>query len=427
MMLAFSFTIIAPALFVPIAEATPEGDLVNEMNAVYQYIDINGRQALADTRQQLNNLVANDPNGTNPNGIEPVITPLINAMNTTQAGIDAVNALGGEAATRQELVNIAGAVGSLYYTSDSAEMQNRLTTLKTNYKDTFYTLFGNNVTLDYLANYLIASRGKFTMALNTPNSSLTEAERTALGTTLRDAILFGDNSKLVVAMPILVKYAMRAAIADYPDFDQKLSNIGWSTDLLVAQHNILANLVDNQTRDAELALARASVRSQAAISKGGVTINPVGITREDTIPFGTDVSYILTIMGQDATGLVDWVSSNTNVATLDNVADMQLHPVATGTTEIIAYRANGIPADDWILKLNVTVQATVTYGDVNNDGAIDINDVVLVAKNVAGTHVFNANQAIAANVNGDNTIDINDVVLIAKHVAGTLPTFPVQQ
>jgi hypothetical protein len=63
-----------------------------------------------------------------------------------------------------------------------------------------------------------------------------------------------------------------------------------------------------------------------------------------------------------------------------------------------------------------------TYGDVNDDGAIDIRDIVLIRQYVAnydddlGTSTVALVEA-AADVNADGAIDIKDIVLLRQYVA----------
>ena len=69
---------------------------------------------------------------------------------------------------------------------------------------------------------------------------------------------------------------------------------------------------------------------------------------------------------------------------------------------------------------------TVVYGDVNDDGEIDVTDAVLVLKHITDTSTLNAQQQIAANVNGDTEIDITDAVLILKHITDPNTPFPIE-
>ena len=60
----------------------------------------------------------------------------------------------------------------------------------------------------------------------------------------------------------------------------------------------------------------------------------------------------------------------------------------------------------------------VTKGDVNQDGSIDVLDLVRVQKAIIGLTTLNADQFAAADVNGDGTVDIIDLIRIQKHILG---------
>ena len=56
---------------------------------------------------------------------------------------------------------------------------------------------------------------------------------------------------------------------------------------------------------------------------------------------------------------------------------------------------------------------SIIYGDVNNDGAVDISDYIGVANYILG-HAPNGFNEIAADVNNDETIDISDYIGVAN-------------
>lgn len=62
-------------------------------------------------------------------------------------------------------------------------------------------------------------------------------------------------------------------------------------------------------------------------------------------------------------------------------------------------------------------------GDVNNDGAIDVQDVVLTMRQTLNLSGLNEQQKLAADVNGDGAIDVNDVVLIMRYSLGLIESF----
>ena len=63
-------------------------------------------------------------------------------------------------------------------------------------------------------------------------------------------------------------------------------------------------------------------------------------------------------------------------------------------------------------------QPSVLAGDLNNDGVVNILDLVLVASQFGTTGIT------AADLNGDNTVNIQDLVLVAKALSNvsTAPT-----
>ncbi len=62
-------------------------------------------------------------------------------------------------------------------------------------------------------------------------------------------------------------------------------------------------------------------------------------------------------------------------------------------------------------------------GDVNGDGRIDINDVILVMKHILGEKNLDANQQLLADVNGDGIVNIHDAALIRQKSLGLTDTF----
>jgi hypothetical protein len=64
-----------------------------------------------------------------------------------------------------------------------------------------------------------------------------------------------------------------------------------------------------------------------------------------------------------------------------------------------------------------------TKGDVNNSGAVDIVDALLIAQYYVGLNPANFNSALA-DVNCSGGIDIVDALLIAQRYVGLISTFP---
>lgn len=56
-------------------------------------------------------------------------------------------------------------------------------------------------------------------------------------------------------------------------------------------------------------------------------------------------------------------------------------------------------------------------GDTNEDRTVDLRDVVVIARHLAGGWNVTIN-AKNADVNADNTVDLKDVVLLRRYLAG---------
>ncbi len=68
----------------------------------------------------------------------------------------------------------------------------------------------------------------------------------------------------------------------------------------------------------------------------------------------------------------------------------------------------------------------VTYGDINNDGEIDVRDVVLVIQYALELRTLTPDQLKAADVNGDGEVNVLDVTLIKQYSLRVIEEFPVQ-
>ncbi len=68
----------------------------------------------------------------------------------------------------------------------------------------------------------------------------------------------------------------------------------------------------------------------------------------------------------------------------------------------------------------------VTFGDVNDDGKIDVRDVVMVMQYILELKELDDDQIKAADVTGDGEIDVNDVSQIMQYSLGMIDRFTVQ-
>ena len=75
-----------------------------------------------------------------------------------------------------------------------------------------------------------------------------------------------------------------------------------------------------------------------------------------------------------------------------------------------------VEPEDPDANFEIDLTPAAVPGDVNDDGTVDINDVVCIINHMAGTASYDN-----ANVNGDSTVDINDVVAVINNMASLTP------
>lgn len=85
----------------------------------------------------------------------------------------------------------------------------------------------------------------------------------------------------------------------------------------------------------------------------------------------------------------------------------------------IAGKISAFPVEDASVKL-------YTYGDVNEDNAINIDDVTLIQKYTNQEESLLELQKKAADVNGDSKVDMLDAEIIQKKIAGKISDFPIE-
>ncbi|MDY6827488.1 MAG: Ig-like domain-containing protein [Bacillota bacterium] len=76
------------------------------------------------------------------------------------------------------------------------------------------------------------------------------------------------------------------------------------------------------------------------------------------------------------------------------------------------------------LFIFASAAAAATYGDVNDDGNINVLDVVLIQQHVLGLEELTEAQETVADVNGDGNINVQDVTLIMQYALGLVDEFP---
>lgn len=78
-----------------------------------------------------------------------------------------------------------------------------------------------------------------------------------------------------------------------------------------------------------------------------------------------------------------------------------------------------------ILPFPIPALNAAVYGDVNEDGMINVHDVVLVMRYVLGFESLTPRQKTTADVNGDGRVNVLDVNLLLQKTLRLIDQFPV--
>ena len=86
-------------------------------------------------------------------------------------------------------------------------------------------------------------------------------------------------------------------------------------------------------------------------------------------------------------------------------------------------------AHSYALENNISFELLkkIVLGDVNNDGAVNINDVTDIQRNLAELEEFDEYQQLAADANQDGALDISDATAIQMYLADYKLPYPIGQ
>lgn len=154
-----------------------------------------------------------------------------------------------------------------------------------------------------------------------------------------------------------------------------------------------AGLTEQQVKDAYLAFAQA-VRADYG---------------EDT-----PIIFAYGMMTDNANGFVSYAVDAMKAAGDENIYSVKLPKGTSGGVGHPNAAEQATAAE--VLTAFIRKLSSTLAGDVNDDGSVDLSDVVLLAQKVAGWDVT-VNEAVA-NINGKGNTDLSDVVTLAQYVAG---------
>ena len=148
------------------------------------------------------------------------------------------------------------------------------------------------------------------------------------------------------------------------------------------------------------AAAMALVFSQAAVCAFADSAEDQEISNAEGIDVTKDVS-------------ADEVSTDDETST-DEETTAEEEIIAD---EGIAYDAEVLAAEEPIEEEPI-VEEKYTKGDVNNDGNINVTDIVKIAAHIKSKKILSETAQKAADVNDDNKINVTDISIIAAHIKG---------
>lgn len=154
-----------------------------------------------------------------------------------------------------------------------------------------------------------------------------------------------------------------------------------------------------------------------------IKVTTVGTEFKDGDPIPLKVTAI---------GNVTFMSKDESIATVSSTG--VLYPKKSGKAVIVVTASGDNNYNSASTEVNIYVhgatpgptpdpEPTVLKGDVNQDGAVTVNDVTLVQQALAGFVTLNNDQLNAADVTGDMKINVNDCTRIQNYLAGFIEKF----
>ena len=152
-------------------------------------------------------------------------------------------------------------------------------------------------------------------------------------------------------------------------------------------------------------LVSADMGSDGITVKFSKFVDITTVTPESVVIDGFNESYTVApqLLGEDDKYADTFILSGefTNEITAVSV-----------TSDVLSYA--GTPAD--AAEISVT-DSRISKGDVNGDGTVNLKDVVMIRRYIAGGWNVTINESIA-DVNGDGNVNLKDVVMIRRYIAG---------
>jgi hypothetical protein len=123
---------------------------------------------------------------------------------------------------------------------------------------------------------------------------------------------------------------------------------------------------------------------------------------------------------------VTWsLSGNTSASTMIDPVSGTLFVGNDETASTLLVTATLTDGSNRFVSAVVTVTAVTDFllGDVNGNGAVNMQDVMLIYQHYRGKIVLTAEQRLAADVNGNGAVNMQDVMLVYQYYRGKIASF----
>ncbi|BEP30371.1 S-layer homology domain-containing protein [Helicovermis profundi] len=235
---------------------------------------------------------------------------------------------------------------TIYFNSDSSQIESEIASFKTANKSLFTTLLPNS-SADQLINLVIDSKENVA-------DSITTSEKSAL-------VMASTKSTLTTAIENALQTAVGVELdkSKYTTLKTDMQQIGWNSTKLVGTINSIINSL-TIGEDAEAALANAIIRESSTINAN------------TSFYEGNSQTVSLNVL-ESSTNLIKLNSAD---STIVSVSGLTLKGVKKGTTTIYVYRV-GAPESDmnnnvgYIYSFSVTVKEKSTTSGTTPTGTTD--------------------------------------------------------
>jgi len=340
----------------------------NKAVKLYRYMTQDERAVIKTTKTKLENLNTDDS----------LWASVLNGLLTEEV----TERFGNEGQARsalKELVSDVLMIQFLPSTQDVDDLVQEIENIKNENKDNIERLLNPDsdiqITVDAFVDYLCETAETYTSPEYIKNSGYAHI------------LSEGTNQQVVTTLHTMIKNIIKDEINQNSEIANQIRALGWDADRLHSSFKLLKDNIkdegnNNLAEKSELILFKAAIRTQADLYKMTVMDDEViGETAVDlTYAEGSDrihgiTYYDLRVLEKSYNGSIG-VEADSDVVTVEyeiigaQREFVKITPksgISDGRCTLIFYRdplSQGIPEDDWIVKLNVTID-TVNVPNYN--------------------------------------------------------------